>query len=281
MEGSQPIPEYRKESIMKNYKVFAFADEADKDFSGQIAAMKENRLDGLEIRGVNGKNIKDVTIAEAKDLKQQLDDNGLSVWAIGSPSGKFNITDEFVPHLDQFKHMMDLAHILGASSYRLFSFFIPKDEDASKYKDEVIEQLSKFCESAKESGVTLCHENEKGIYGDIADRCVEIHKNLPALKAVFDPANFIQCKEDNTLEAFDKLKNYIHYMHIKDATASGDVVASGDGIGNIKRLIELYEGDVFSIEPHLAYKFASPREAFDYAVARFKEILEGVHYEKN
>ncbi|MCL2809285.1 MAG: hypothetical protein FWD24_04355, partial [Treponema sp.] len=76
---------------MKNYKVFAFADEADNDFSGQIAAMKENELDGLEIRGVNGKNIKDVTVDEAKELKKQLDDNSLSVWAIGSPSGKFNI----------------------------------------------------------------------------------------------------------------------------------------------------------------------------------------------
>ena len=48
-------------------------------------------------------------------------------------------------------------------------------------------------ELAKGSGIVLCHENEKGIYGDIASRCAEIHRELPALKAVFDPANFIQC----------------------------------------------------------------------------------------
>jgi len=277
---------------MKNYKIFAFADEADKDFSGQIAAMKENGLNGLEIRGVNGKNIKNVTIAEAKELKQQLDDNGLSVWAIGSPSGKIGVNDDFTPHFDEFKHMLELADILGADNYRLFSFFIPKDEEASSYKDEVLERLNKFCEYAKGSGIVLCHENEKVIYGDIVNRCVEIHENIPALKAVFDPANFIQCNED-TLKAFDRLKSYIHYMHIKDAKASGDVVACGDGVGNIKQLIELYDGEVFSVEPHLThfvglsnlsqdgeergiggYNFASTREAFDYAIIRFKEILE-------
>ncbi|HAA24848.1 MAG TPA: xylose isomerase, partial [Ruminiclostridium sp.] len=44
-------------------------------------------------------------------------------------------------------------------------------------------------------GIILAHENEKGIYGDTPERCVDIIKsmNCDYVRAVFDPANFIQC----------------------------------------------------------------------------------------
>jgi hypothetical protein len=51
----------------------------------------------------------------------------------------------------------------------LFSFFTPA-ENRDSYKDKVIERLGTFFEIAKGSGITLCHENEKGIYGDIPER---------------------------------------------------------------------------------------------------------------
>ena len=45
-------------------KLCAFADEASAAISGQIAALQRNGISLLEIRGVNGKNIKDVTLVD-------------------------------------------------------------------------------------------------------------------------------------------------------------------------------------------------------------------------
>ena len=49
-----------------NKKLAAFADEADGQIDGQIKAMVENGISYLEIRGVDGQNIADISITKAK-----------------------------------------------------------------------------------------------------------------------------------------------------------------------------------------------------------------------
>ncbi|MBE6902767.1 MAG: sugar phosphate isomerase/epimerase [Ruminococcaceae bacterium] len=277
-----------------NYKLAAFADEADGRLSEQIKAMAENGIDFLEIRGVDGENISDISLEKAKEIRRQLEDAGLGVWSLGSPYGKIGICDDFTSHLDKFKHGLELADILGAKHIRMFSFYVPSD-DAERYRNEVFRRLECFIQAAKGSDVILCHENEKGIYGDIASRCEEIHREFPVLKAVFDPANFIQCSQD-TVEAWEKLSSYVEYMHIKDAMADGSVVPAGKGIGNLPYLLENYvavtlrKGSVLTLEPHLSvfdgfdkleasekpklgYCYPSSRAAFDAAVNALKELI--------
>ncbi len=271
-----------------NFKLAAFADEADGRISEQIKAMTENGIAYLEIRGVDGENISDITNEKAKEVRKQLENAGLAVWSLGSPYGKIGINDDFASHLDKFKHGLELADILGAKNIRMFSFYVSSD-DKEKYSDKVMERLEQFILAAKGSGITLCHENEKGIYGDMAVRCEEIHKTFPQLKAVFDPANFIQCGQD-TIEAWKMLAPYVEYMHIKDAMADGSVVPAGKGIGNIPYLLRNYKGTVLTIEPHLSvfdgfdklegeektkmgYCYPTSRAAFDAAVNALKEII--------
>ncbi len=277
---------------MKPFTLAAFADEAGSDVEVQIQALQENEIPYLEIRGVGAKNITALTIDEAKELKKRLDDAGISVWSIGSPLGKISVGDEFAPHLDTFQHTLELAHILGARNLRMFSFFYPKGE-AAYCRDIVFERLYQFCAAAQGSGVTLCHENEKGIYGDIADRCLDILQNFPAIKAVYDPANFLQCGED-TIRAWELLEPYITYMHIKDVRADGVVVPAGQGDGQIPELLTRYEklgGQVLTVEPHLAvfkgldalengektkigeFSYPSQRDAFNAAVNGLKALL--------
>ena len=272
-------------------KLFAFADEASHLIDEQIVAMKRNGLDGLEIRNVDDVNVSDITLEKAKEVRKKLDDNGLITWSVGSPLGKIRFgVDDFDAHLEKFRHTLEIAHILGAENLRIFSFYPPKGEDAVPYKDEVIERLGEFVELADGSGVDLCHENEKGIYGDIASRCLDIHKALPSLKAVFDPANFVQCKQD-TLEAWQMLSPYVKYMHIKDALADCSIVPPGCGLGNIPELVKLFGGNL-TVEPHLKifkglasledgdnlseigkYSYNSNDEAFDAAVNALKSYL--------
>jgi sugar phosphate isomerase/epimerase len=60
-------------------RLCAFADEASNMIDGQIAAMKSNGIELLEIRGVDGENIQDITLDKAKEVRKKLDDAGLSV----------------------------------------------------------------------------------------------------------------------------------------------------------------------------------------------------------
>ena len=238
---------------MSTFKLCAFADEADQLVSGQIKALQENNIELLEVRGVNGKSVTDLTTVEMRELRKELDDGGIKVWSIGSPIGKIGMRDDFGAHLELFRHTLELAHIAGADKMRIFSFHM-NDEDPVKCKDEVIDRMGKFVDVAKGSGISLCHENEKGIYGDVPERCVDILKAIPEISAVYDPANFIQCGAE-TLSAWKLLKPYIHYMHMKDALADKTVVPPGKGDANIPVLLEEYAsigGGVITLEPHLS-----------------------------
>lgn len=279
------------------FQFAAFADEAGKDLMGQVAALKENGYSFLEIRNLDGKNFTKLTTQEMKEIATVLADNGLSVRSLGSPIGKMKIADDFEAHMELCKHTLELGNILGAEQIRLFSFFMPKGEDPTPYRDLVIERVGRMAETARAFGIVPCHENEKGIYGDNAKRCLEILKAVPQLRAVFDPANFVQCGQD-TLEAWDMLAPYVEYMHIKDALPDGRVVPPGQGAGNVAAIIAKYAaqgGRVLSLEPHLSkfvglasleneddasevggMKFSSDREAFDYAVNNLNSILEGI-----
>lgn len=233
--------------------IYAFADEADCFVDGQIKAMLRNHLDGIEIRNVDGTSVSDITVEKAKEVKKALDDNGLSVWSVGSPIGKISIEDDFEQHFDKYKHTLEIAKVLSAENMRLFSFYIPRGKTPEDYKSKVIERMGQFVEAAKDYHICLCHENEKGIYGDVAKRCVDLHLALPEIKGIFDPANFVQCAQD-TIEAWELLKSYTKYLHIKDAKADGIVVPAGYGTGNVPHIISSFisqGGTALTIEPHL------------------------------
>ncbi len=276
-------------------RIYAFADEASSNVDEQIVAMKRNGLQGLEIRGVDGQNIAEISLDKAREVRQKMDAAGLQVWTIGSPVGKAPIEEpNLEQELDKLRHVIELAKILGAENIRLFSFFMPKDEDPCAYRDEVLRRMKAFADVAEGSGIDLCHENEKGIYGDNADRCLELLQAEPRLKGIFDPANFVQAGED-TLRAWDMLKDRIKYMHIKDAAEDGYIVPAGMGMGNIPQIIKAFMeqgGDAVTMEPHLTVfdglkdleqednatqigkiSYDSADAAFDAACNAFKELI--------
>ena len=279
---------------MKEIVLGAFADEAGAALSDQITAMKDNGIRHLEARTIGNKNFVDFTVAEAKEVKEQLDANGLRIWSIGSPLGKIDITAPLEPHLDKLKHTLELGQIMGSEYIRMFSFYLPADEDPAVYRDEVMERLGRMAETAKGSGIRLCHENEKGIYGDVASRCADILEQIPELGGIFDPANFIQCGQD-TLQAWELLRERIVYFHVKDCVEGGKVVPCGKGIGHVPEILHQFiaqGGWQLTLEPHLtvfsgfadlekedaktkmaAYEYPSQRAAFDAAVAALKEAL--------
>ncbi len=240
---------------MKYNKISGFSDEISADVKTQFEAFKRLGISYFEPRGIDGKNISTLTTDEAKELLSKMNEYSIKVSSIGSPVGKVDISDDFEPHFEMFKNVVAIAKILGTKYIRIFSFY-NKEEWNDQTRCEVIKRLHILLDYAKENGVVLLHENEKDIYGETIDGCLDLMKELYCdnFKAVFDPANFVQAGQD-TKKAYDALKPYIEYMHMKDALANGDVVPAGYGEGNIEYIL----GDLFkngydgfiSLEPHL------------------------------
>lgn len=280
---------------MENIRLYAFADEAGGKISEQIAAMKRNALSGVELRGTEYGNVSDLSLEHAKEIRDRLADEGLEIWSLGSPLGKIGIDAPFEPEIDKLKRTLDIADATGCRNIRMFSFYIPHEKDSAEFKNAALDRLHKMAEITKGSGVTLCHENEKGIYGENAENCRVILDEIPEIVGVFDPANFVQCGVD-TLKAWELLKNKIKYLHIKDALADGRVVPAGCGIGNVAELVKAYiaqGGTAMTLEPHLTvfsglssleregersqvgevYTYPDANTAFDAACDALKKLL--------
>lgn len=244
---------------MSQFIISAFADEINPMLTTQMDVLNQHSIKYIEMRGVNGKNLVEYSLEEVKKIKKQLDERGFKISAVGSPIGKIKITDDFESHLVLFRHTIEIAKILETQYIRMFSFYIPEGKNPALYRDEVMKRWSQFIKAANGTGLTLLHENEKGIYGDTADRCLDLLEtmNSSCMKAIFDPANFVQCNVKTYPEAFELLKGHIVYMHIKDALYKDhSVVPSGYGDGRMKDILaELknrgFEG-FLSLEPHLA-----------------------------
>lgn len=230
-------------------KLCAFADESASSIEGQIEALKRNNIDYLELRSVDGKNVSKLTDEEALAIYDKLNASDVKVWSIGSPLGKVDIECDFEEYKNTARRICKIAKIFHTDRIRMFSFFhaYEKSEKVHKY-------LKEFTNIAKEENVTMYHENEKDIYGDVLKRVVEILDRNSELHSVYDPANYIQTGEyaDDTLNA---LVDRTDYFHIKDVIRStGELVPAGYGDGKIDKLIEMIgkRDVVLSVEPHLA-----------------------------
>lgn len=265
---------------MSKFILTAFADEINKDLKTQMDVLENHNIKYIDLREINRKCIVDYTLDEVAEIKKQLDERGFKISAIASPIGKIYITDDFEPHLELFKHTLDIADILEVKYIRMFSFFIPHGEEPVKYRQEVLNRWNEFISAAKGRDVILLHENEKEIYGDTPERCLDLIETLNCkyMKVLIDPANFVQCNVETFPYAYNMLKDYIEYLHIKDALfTSGKVVPSGCGDGKIKEILcDLHERGFegfISLEPHLGY--------FEDLDRLYEGDIEEVQFERN
>lgn len=170
---------------MAKFVLSAFADEYSPVIDKQIEGLKANGIGMLEIRGVDGTNIAHITEEKAREVKAKFDANGIKVSCIGSPIGKIKITDPFEPHLEELRHVIKLAKIFETKKIRMFSFYPDHGEPMSEMRDEVMKRLAAMLEIAEAEDVLLCHENERGIYGDSVERCLDIQKEFAAESSAY------------------------------------------------------------------------------------------------
>jgi len=274
---------------MSSVTLTGFADEIDADPQVQIEVLLETGVKFLELRGVGGKGVLDLSVDEVQAFKRDLDAAGIGVSAIGSPIGKVQVRSDLQAHFARFELALERAQQFETSYVRIFSFY-HKDEEAAACREEVMGVFHRMVDAASAVGLTLLHENESHIYGDVPTRCVDLLETMhsPVLRAAFDPANFIQVGVDPLSDAWPLLAPYSDYFHIKDAVSSSrQVVPAGYGDGGIEEILRQAVASGFdgflSLEPHL--KADDPlhggtgAERFAKAVTALRTVLDKVGVE--
>lgn len=276
----------------------AFADEYKSDFDGQLEGLKSFGIKNIELRFVNGTNVAALTDEQVAEVKAKLSASGISVSAIGSPLGKINVSDDIDAEMVKAERVFKIANELGAKNIRMFSFYLDDNKSAEENKAIVYSALERMLAIAKKYGVTLCHENEAKIYGESPERCRELLDYFGGeLKCVFDMGNFVLDGFKPYPDAYELLREYIEYFHIKDSLYAGAIVPAGCGEATISEILKAHseyaKGDfMITLEPHLQtfsglnalvgkgfdnpYKFESTEAAFTEAVKCIKSICDKI-----
>jgi len=279
-------------------RLSAFADEISPDLDEQIAALSSEHIHFLDLRGVWNTNVLDLTDQQVARIKETLDAHGIGVAAIGSPTGKVPIDSSFDEHLHRFERAITLARAFQTPYIRIFSFYPPtakegRDDSSTvnpaEYRDEVLRRLREMIARARAAGVFLLHENEKDIYGDTIARCVDLLQSCDDahFQAILDPANFIQVGQTPYPDAYEAIRPWLRYVHVKDARPDGSVVVAGEGVSHWPELLQRLRADGYdgflSLEPHLAlagqYQGFSGPDRFRRASQALQQMLQAMGWE--
>lgn len=244
------------------FTLSAFGDEIAPALAEQLAVLQELQIGYLELRGVWGKNVLTLSDAEAQQVKQECEQYGIGVSAIGSPIGKSPLIEPIDSVVANLERIIAIANIVGTRRVRIFSFYPPDISTNTHYDQhlpEAVARLTRLAAVAEAAGIQLLLENEKHIVGDTIERCHALltQVNSPALVFAWDPANFVQVGESAITErAWPLLGLYTGYVHIKDSRlADGKVQPAGQGDGQVGQLLSHlrsagYQG-YLALEPHL------------------------------
>ena len=274
-----------------------FADEYSANFDEQIIGFKALGIENTELRFVDGENVSKLNEEKVQQVKQKLNNAGIKVSSIGSPIGKITVDDDMEEHLKTAENVFKTANELDCKYVRIFSFYLNGKKRKDCF-DTVCERLEKLLTLAEKYGVKLCHENEEGLYGQSPEQCLKLLKHFGGrLRCVFDMGNFLLCGYD-PVKAYELLKEYVEYFHVKDALKDGTIVPCGEGEAQISTILSAYNAEnptaktFVSLEPHLVdfvglntlaahdlkkkISFKDDKEAFSYAHKNLVKIIKDI-----
>ena len=267
------------------WKLTGFGDEIDDDPDLQCVVLQALGASHVDLRSAWRTNVLALDDAQVARLVECLDRRRIRVSAIASPIGKIDIGLPVADSLASLERAITLAHTFDTSYIRIFSYYRSPDQSAESIRDAVLERLAALVRRSEREGLTLVHENEKGIYGDTPERVLDLIESIGSerLRVVWDPANFIQVGVHPYRDGFSLLAPYIDYVHVKDARlASGSVTPAGEGDGawpeTISALVQANYAGFVSLEPHLSTEGNAggiPSAAtFGIAVRAFRRLTE-------
>jgi len=239
------------------WELSGFGDEIDAEPVVQVAVLQALGASAIEVRSAWGVNVVDLDDDQLAGLHRVFEERGQTVSAIASPIGKV-VVDRPVEHeVERLGRAIAAAHALGTTNIRIFSFYFD-GRTADEVRDDVMVRMRALADLAEREGVTLLHENEKDIYGDVPERVLDIVESVgsSSLRLAWDNANYVQCGVRPFTDGWEQLAPYVDYLQVKDALAAdASVVPAGEGDGELLETLTAlrdagYSGYA-SLEPHL------------------------------
>lgn len=233
----------------------AFADEAADSAADQVAALTAAKIDHVDLRMVDGTNIVELPVDQARRVKAMLDDAGIAVGMYGSPIGKTDIADPVEIELGRLDHLGKMLEVFGATGVRIFSFYNKAEVSREQWKAQSFDKLGKLIERAASLGLVLYHENETEIYGDHPEQIMELAElRGDNFKLIYDFANYLRTGADPWANWL-RMKGVTDALHFKDQKQSGDHVPIGEGDTKaseiVKDAVDAGWSGPCTLEPHL------------------------------
>ncbi len=270
-----------------------FADEAGADIDTQIKATRELGWTNIESRNINGKNIHDIDDALFDEVCGKLEDADVTVNCFGSAVANWGKDvrkpEDVQASFDELNRALPRMQRLGCKMIRGMSFAQAKDTepDAPEIAKAVFENVNKLVKLCEDAGVTYAHENCMNYGGLSCEHTLRLLDEVQSdnFTLIFDTGNPVfswdhrgdkPYRKQKAWDFYQKVKDFIGYVHIKDAVYVGetdgvfpkaDFTFPGEGDGDVGRIVKDllkrgYDGG-FSMEPHLAVVFHEQEEEGD------------------
>ena len=230
------------------FEITAFADEIAPDLATQIRVLKANRVTGVDLRSVDGKNVLALSDEEVDAVGRAVTEAGLHIQCIGSPVNKVRLKDTQGEE-GKLARAIEVALRLNVRRIRVFT---PESDDG----DATIAWMERQLELAQAANVLLLVENDAKYWSAYPQNAKRLFRELAGnnLMAAFDFAN-AHLLGTTVEEWFPWIVPFLDTLHIKDVK-DGQVVPAGQGDAGVGIVLKALWDDHWSgpltLEPHLA-----------------------------
>ena len=171
-------------------KLTGFADEAAPDLATQIKATQKLGWQYISARGIDGKNIHDLSDSEFDTARAQLEDAGIRIAEFGSLIGSWskNIKSDFALTLDEVDRAIPRMQQLGTNIVRVMSY-AQQPWGENQYEQERFRRLRAITARFSQAGITTAHENCMNWGGFSSSHTLRLIEEVPGLKLIFDTGN--------------------------------------------------------------------------------------------
>lgn len=224
----------------------------DRSLNEIVLLAKTYSMDALEIRGINSvmdnAAIEDFSDEKAESTKRYFREAGIKPLILGT-SCKFH-DDRREIMIEKAIQEIIIAEKIGFQAVRVFGNLIQGEEHECITR--VADALNRVCQEAQKYGIKVYLE----VHGDFntAERLEELINQIEyqdSFGLIWDIYHTHAVIKENWLDFYQKMKPYIHHVHLKDCIGQ-TLVLPGKGELQIKEIVmtmiqEGYSG-YFSLE---------------------------------
>ena len=252
-----------------------FTDEAAPDLATQIKATKELGWSYLSARGIDGKNIHDLSEEAFDAAYGQLQESGIKVAEFGSLIGSWSkdIHSDFDITLAEIERAIPRMKRLGTQIVRVMSY-AQEPWGSEQHEAERFRRLREIVSRFTEAGLTAAHENCMNYGGFSSQHTLRLLEEVPDMKLIFDTGNPVFQKDRSKSEPqpwqdawqfYQDVRDHIVHIHIKDCLnpsedgGEPEYVFPGKGQAYVPEILADLKSNNYTgfiaIEPHVATVF--------------------------